>query len=106
MDELTKDQAFAFQIIAASGDARSMAYGALEAAKAGNFAEAEELMAKAEEASAEAHRVQADLLAAEANGEDIKTSIILVHSQDHFMTSMLAIELIKEIITMYKKIGG
>lgn len=106
MDDLRKDQAFAFRIITASGDARSMAYGALEAAKVGNYQEADELLEKAEEASAEAHRVQADLLAAEANGEDIKTSIILVHAQDHFMTSMLAIELIREIIDLHKKVGG
>ena len=33
-----------FGIIANSGDARSFAFGALEAAKAGNFEEAEELL--------------------------------------------------------------
>lgn len=44
MDDLRKDQAFAFRIITASGDARSMAYGALEAAKVGNYREADELL--------------------------------------------------------------
>lgn len=102
-DELTLGQSFAFQIIAASGDARSMAYAALEAAKEGNFEEAESLLAQAEEASAQAHTVQADLLQAEANGDAVDLSILLIHSQDHFMTSMLAIELIKELILMMKK---
>jgi len=31
--------------------------------------------------------------------------VLLVHSQDHLMTSMLAQELIKEMIIMYKN-GG
>ena len=90
-------------LIANSGDARSMAFGALEAAKAGNFEEADELMKKSEEAATLAHKAQTDLLFKEANGDHTEVNVLLVHAQDHLMTSMLATELIKEIILLYKK---
>lgn len=91
-----------FNIIANSGDARSFAFGALEAAKAGNFEEADELMKKSEASSTIAHKAQTELLFKEANGEKNEVNVLLVHSQDHLMTSMLAQELIKEIILLYK----
>lgn len=89
-------------IIANSGDARSYAFGALEAAKAGNFEEADELLKKSDEAATLAHKAQTDLLFAEANGDKQEVNVLLVHSQDHLMTSMLASELIREIILLYK----
>lgn len=92
-----------FGIIANAGDARSYAFQALDAAKSGNFDEAEELLKKSEEASTLAHKAQTDLLFDEVNGNPTPVNVLLVHSQDHLMTSMLATELIKELIIMYKK---
>ena len=79
------------------------AFQALDAAKSGNFDEAEELLKKSEEASTLAHKAQTDLLFDEVNGNPTPVNVLLVHSQDHLMTSMLATELIKELIIMYKK---
>lgn len=90
-------------IIANSGDARTFAYGALEAAKKGDFEEAEALLKKSDEASTLAHKAQTELLFKEANGEHQTVNVLLVHAQDHLMTSMLAVELIKEIILLYKE---
>lgn len=90
-------------IIANSGDARTFAYGALEAAKKGDFEEAEALLKKSDEASTLAHKAQTELLFKEANGEHQAVNVLLVHAQDHLMTSMLAVELIKEIILLYKE---
>ena len=90
-----------FGIIANAGDARSFAFQALEAAKEGKFDEADELMKKSDEA----HKAQTDLLFNEMNGNPTPVNVLLVHSQDHLMTSMLAQELIKEMIIMYKN-GG
>lgn len=89
-------------IIANAGDARSFAFQALEQAKSGNFDEAEALLARSEEAATLAHRAQTDLLVKEANGNRQDVNVLLVHSQDHLMTSMLASELIREIILLYK----
>ena len=47
-------------------------------------------------------RSQTEMLAAEANGEGPEINILLVHSQDHLMTSMLAQELIRELIYLHE----
>lgn len=92
----------AMNIIANAGDARSFAFQALASAKGGKFDEAEALMKKAKGASAEAHKAQTELLFKEANGEKQEVNVLLIHSQDHLMTSILAMELIEELITLYK----
>ncbi len=91
-----------FGIIANAGDARSFAFEALAAAKEGKFDEADELMKKSEDAVTLAHKAQTDLLFAEMNGEKHPVDVLLVHGQDHLMTAMLAQELIKELILLYK----
>lgn len=96
----------AMMLIVHSGDARSLAFRALAAAKEGDFETADELLAQSHEKSLEAHHVQTELLTAEAQGENLKVGILLVHSQDHLMTSMLAQELIKEMVEMYKNHAG
>ena len=107
MEELELEQEnspemVSFGIIAHAGDARSYAFGALEAAKAGNFEEAEALLKQSNDAAVEAHHMQTELLVNEANGNKTPVDVLLVHAQDHLMTSMLAVELIKELITIYK----
>lgn len=102
MDENSKSEIVSMTIIANSGDARSFAFEALEEAKQGNFNEADELMKKSDASATLAHKAQTELLFAEANGEKTEVNVLLVHSQDHLMTSMLAGELIKEIILLYK----
>ena len=91
-----------FGIIAHAGDARSYAFGALEAAKKGNFEEADALLQKSRDAAVEAHHMQTALLTKEANGNKAMVDMLLVHAQDHLMTSMLAVELMKELIEIYK----
>ena len=89
-------------IIANSGDARSYAFRALEEAKLGNFEDAEEMLNKSREAANLAHNAQTELLVKEANGEKQEINVLLIHSQDHLMTSMLAVELVRELILVYK----
>lgn len=90
------------KLIAHSGDSRTNAFNALKAAKEGDFAKAEELLKLAKEDNVLAHKAQTDLLFAEANDEHVEVNVLLVHAQDHFMTSMLAIELIEEMIRLEK----
>ena len=78
----------AMTIIAHSGDARTLAFRALEETKAGNQEAARELMAKSEAAALLAHRTQTELLTSEANGEKTEINVLLIHSQDHLMTSL------------------
>lgn len=92
----------AMALIAFSGDARASAFAALEEAKKGNFDKADELMAQSKAQFTEAHHVQTDLLASEAQGNKAEVNVLLIHSQDHLMTSMLAQELIAELIELHK----
>ena len=103
MEELENGpEMISFGIIAHAGDTRSYAFGALAAAKAGNFEEAEALLKQSNDAAVEAHHMQTELLVNEANGNKTPVDVLLVHAQDHLMTSMLAVEVIKELIELYK----
>lgn len=95
-----------FGIIAAAGTARSCAFNALAAAEEGNFDEADKLMKESEEAALEAHHQQTNLLVKEANGDHTPVDVMLVHAQDHLMTSLLARELIAEIIKLRREIAS
>ena len=90
------------QIIAGAGDAKGLIFDALEEAKKGNFEKAKEFIKRSEEASKNAHKAQMDLLVAQANGDIGAVDVLLVHAQDHLMTTLLAQELIKEIIRLYE----
>ena len=89
-------------LIVHSGDARTSAFQALEEAKKGNFDKADELMAQSQAQFTQAHHAQTELLSCEAQGEKLEVNVLLIHSQDHLMTSMLAQELIKELIQLHK----
>lgn len=104
MDTATKLQELSFEIITSAGEAKAFAYEALAAAKTKDRALYEAKMNEAEAAITQAHHHQFDLLSAEANQElEVAFSILLVHAQDHLMTTMTAIELIKEISELYLK---
>ena len=87
-------------LIVHSGDARAAAFHALQEAKAGNYEEAKKLMAESQEKALEAHHIQTGLLTDEGNPQ---VNLLLVHAQDHLMTSMLAQELIAELIELHEK---
>ena len=91
------------QMIANSGEARSLAFEALHMAREGNYTQARELLENAKELSLGAHKAQTDLLFMTAQGEQVEINVFLVHAQDHFMTSLLAIDLIEEIISIMEK---
>lgn len=92
-------------LIINSGQARSLAYRALKQAKQGEFADASALMEQSRAALSEAHRVQTQLIENDQGEGKMKVSLVLVHAQDHLMTSMLARELITELIELHEKIG-
>ena len=76
-------------------------------ARNGEFDEADELIKKGESELTNAHNAQTELLAKEAQGKDIEYSIMLVHAQDHLMTTIMYERVAKEFITLYReKING
>lgn len=92
----------AMGLIMHAGNARSFAMEAIQSAKTGHIQQADELIAKSEEALIEAHQVQTNLLVKEARGEKLEIGILLIHSQDHLMTSITVKDLAKEFIDLYR----
>ncbi|GAA0486162.1 PTS lichenan transporter subunit IIA [Salinibacillus aidingensis] len=99
MDKMTE---IAFQIILYAGNGRSDAMEAIQLAKEGDFQEADRLIKKAGEELSKAHSYQTQLLQDEVNGEGESVNVILVHSQDHLMTSMAVKDLATEFIDLYR----
>lgn len=97
-----EQEMISFKIIAYAGEARSYAFNALQSAKKGDFKEAENLINKSKDSMKLAHQVQTDILFKEIEGEKTEMSVLLVHAQDHLMTALLAIELIEEMIELYR----
>lgn len=93
-----------FDIILHAGNARGLAYEALGAAEAYDFAKAESLMQQANEELALAHRTQTDLIQAELNGHGPEKSLLLIHAQDHLMTAISEQKLIEHMIRIIQKI--
>jgi len=91
-------------LIINSGQARSLAYAALKKAKEGDFEQAHDLMAKSRLSLNEAHHIQTKLIENDQGEGKTKVSLVLVHAQDHLMTSMLARELVTELIELHEKI--
>ena len=91
-------------LIIHSGEARSYAMEAIQAAKAGKIEEAEELIIKSGENLSKAHNSQTKLIQGEAGGEKVEFSLLLVHAQDHLMTTIALKDIAKEIVELYSRI--
>ena len=91
-------------LIINSGQARSLADGALKMAKQGDFEAAKAMMEQSRMALNEAHLVQTKLIEGDQGEGKMKVSLVLVHAQDHLMTSMLARELVTELIELHEKL--
>lgn len=92
-------------IIINSGQARSLCYEALRCAKQGHFEQANALIKESNEYASKAHAVQTQLIEADEGEGKTKMTLIMVHAQDHLMTSMLAKELVNELIDVHKRVS-
>lgn len=93
-----------FTIIANSGEAKSSAMEAINYAKSRNFDEADKAIKTAYDSFVKIHEVQTGMIVKEVNGEKQPMSLLMVHAQDHLMTTMLFIDLAKEFIDVYRLI--
>lgn len=91
------------EIIVNAGQSRSLCFEALRAARLGNFDEAQNLLREADGYSRQAHQMQTKLIERDAGEARQPMTLIMVHAQDHLMTSLLARELSEEIIQLYQR---
>ena len=92
----------AMQIILHSGSAKTLADEAFQLAKEKKFKEAYAKMEQAEtEGILKAHQAQTLVIQEEARGLAHAPSLLFTHAQDHLMTTMATIDLIKELSELY-----
>lgn len=98
-------QVAAFEIILNSGNARTVVHEAFADMRAGNYEAAEAKLEQSNDELLLAHQAQTKLLQEYASGTEIKIEIIMVHAQDHLMTTMTLREVALEMLELYKKIN-
>lgn len=92
-----------FEIIASSGEARSLFIRALKKIKSGvPVDEVRDLLSEADKILIEAHNSQTKLLTLEASGDNIEIGFISVHAQDHLMTTLLLKDTLEFFLDIYK----
>jgi len=96
---------YCLDLITNVGDARSSFIQAIGAAKHGDFAGAESLIAAGNESFLQGHKVHGELLQKAAGGELGQISLILIHAEDQLMSAEGFKILANEFIDVYKKIA-
>ena len=95
-----------FQIISASGGAKSAYMAALEAAKEGNYEEAENMIKEGDEMLNQGHAPHATLVQQEAAGNSPEVSLILIHAEDQMMGAETFKAMVEQMIDVYKEIDA
>lgn len=98
-------QVVAFEIILHSGTARTTIHDAFKNMREEKYEIAFEQLEDANEEITLAHQSQTELLQKYASGESINMEIIMVHAQDHLMTTMTLKEVASEMLHLYKKVN-
>lgn len=91
-------------IISSAGESKAKAFEALRKVKEKDFEAAKKLMEESKEIDLEAHKIQTELIVAEMQ-EDKENkpeiSLLMVHAQDHYMTSQLARDIVDVLIDIF-----
>lgn len=97
-------QMMAFQIISIVGSAKSSFIEAMDYAKKKDFKLAKQSVLEGSELKNEAHKVHFELIQAEARGEDIIFSLILMHAEDQLLTTDVYHSMAEEIIELREEL--
>lgn len=95
-------------MISSSGESKTKAFEALRKVKTGEYDEARRLLDDARKADLKAHQIQTELITAEMSedGDKPEVGLLMVHAQDHYMTSQLASDLVEELINVFEEKEG
>lgn len=89
-------------IIANAGDSRSSAMAAVEAAKAGDFAEAHSCLDQSEEAFKLGHEAHTNLILKE-NGDRVNVTLLLIHASNHLSVAEVTLDFARQFVELYEK---
>lgn len=102
MDEKQIERAM--QLISIAGNAKSLAIKAMNSAELRDFDQADTELREAKSTLHEAHNLQTKWMTDEINGEIVEKTLILIHSQDHFISADTIIILSEKIISIQKQL--
>lgn len=102
MDE--KQLQRAMNLISIAGTAKSMCINAMNQAEKGDVASARETLKEAKKTLHEAHNVQTKWMTDEMNGEKVEKSIMLIHSQDHFISADIMMTVAEKVINLHDEV--
>lgn len=98
-------QMMSFQLVAHTGEATNHFYQAISNARNHEFEAAEKELELGKQEIVAAHETQTGLLRDEVTGTEIEFSLLLVHAQDHLMTTILFERVARELVEVYRTIG-
>lgn len=92
-------------IIGSAGASKGKAFAALACVRERDYEGARALLAEAKEADLAAHAAQTEVITQALSGAEnaAAASLLMVHAQDHYMTSQLARDLIEEIVKIFEE---
>lgn len=99
-----KEEQIVMEIIMHSANAKGLIYEALKVSKENKFDESYKMLKEANESINKAHKSQTEWLTGEASGEERTITALLVHAQDHLMTTMSEMNVMKEVIILREEI--
>ncbi|MBO8163583.1 MAG: PTS lactose/cellobiose transporter subunit IIA [Brevibacillus sp.] len=103
MSQMVSDEQVAFQIILHSGNARSNILQALAEFKQDRIDQYEQLMERAEQDLLTAHQNHFRMIQKEAESGEQKLSLLLVHAEDHLMSTMTMKDIVKAMMEILHK---
>lgn len=90
--------------VAIAGTARSLGKEALNQANQGDFQKARELFAEAKKSFVEVHGSHFDLIQKESSGEKVEICLLLIHMEDHIMTTGLFLDSLEDQINLIERV--
>ena len=102
MPEVTDYEQVMTLLVSYAGDANALVYDALDAYAEGNLDRTYELLDQADKQLTTAHTYQFQLMSAEANNEDVKMSILLVHAMDICMNAANSIMYTRKLLSVFE----
>lgn len=100
-----EQEAVVMEIICNAGEARSLCFEALQLARTQSFIDAERCLSQAKECLNQAHLVQTKLIEADQGEGKIPMTLVMVHAQDHLMTTILAHEIAVEMVHLHTQLA-
>ena len=94
-----------FQLISFCGNARSCYVEAIHQAKYGNYGEVERLIHEGDESFNQGHKIHAQMIQQEAQGNGMNFSLIIVHAEDILMSAETLKIISENFIEVYKKMN-